>query len=162
MKIFDYAKVKDPGYFRDGRLDACSDHIYYASEEDRPDGRTDFRESLNGIWKFHYASNYRSAVPGFEREEYDCSDWDDIRVPAHIQMEGYGIPRYVNTQYPWEGHEDIRPGEIPEHFNPVGSYVKMFAVPERMREKRLFVSFQGAESGLADTARTALPRRSLS
>ena len=149
MKIFDYAKVKDPEYFRDGRLDACSDHIYYASEEDMPDGRTDFRESLNGIWKFHYASNYRAAVPGFEREEYDCSDWDDIRVPAHIQMEGYGIPRYVNTQYPWEGHEDIRPGEIPEHFNPVGSYVKMFAVPERMREKRLFVSFQGAESGLA-------------
>ena len=149
MKIFDYAKVKDPEYFRDGRLDACSDHIYYASEEDMPDGRTDFRESLNGIWKFHYASNYRSAVPGFEREEYDCSDWDDIRVPAHIQMEGYGIPRYVNTQYPWEGHEDIRPGEIPEHFNPVGSYVKMFAVPERMREKRLFVSFQGVESGLA-------------
>lgn len=149
MKIFDYAKVKDPKYFRDGRLDTCSDHIYYASEEDMPDGRTDFRESLNGIWKFHYASNYRSAVPGFERVEYDCSDWDDIRVPAHIQMEGYGIPRYVNTQYPWEGHEDIRPGEIPEHFNPVGSYVKMFAVPERMREKRLFVSFQGAESGLA-------------
>ena len=96
MKIFDYAKVKDPEYFRDGRLDACSDHIYYASEEDMPDGRTDFRESLNGIWKFHYASNYRSVVPGFEREEYDCSDWDDIRVPAHIQMEGYGIPRYVN------------------------------------------------------------------
>lgn len=149
MKIFDYAKVKDPEYFRDGRLDTCSDHIYYASEEDMPDGRTDFRESLNGIWKFHYASNYRSVVPGFERVEYDCSDWDDIRVPAHIQMEGYGIPRYVNTQYPWEGHEDIRPGEIPEHFNPVGSYVKMFAVPERMREKRLFVSFQGAESGLA-------------
>ena len=52
MKTFDYAKVTDPEYFRDGRLDACSDHIYYASEEDMPDGRTDFRESLNGIWKF--------------------------------------------------------------------------------------------------------------
>ena len=31
MKQFDYAKVKDPEYFRDGRLDAHSDHVYYPS-----------------------------------------------------------------------------------------------------------------------------------
>ena len=29
MKTFDYAKVKDPRYFRDGRLDAPSELIYY-------------------------------------------------------------------------------------------------------------------------------------
>ena len=34
MKQFDYAMVKDPEYFRDGRLDAHSDHVYYASEEE--------------------------------------------------------------------------------------------------------------------------------
>ena len=34
MKRFDYEKVKDPQYFRDGRLDAHSDHLYYACEED--------------------------------------------------------------------------------------------------------------------------------
>ena len=27
MKEFDYAMVKDPEYFRDGRLDAHSDHV---------------------------------------------------------------------------------------------------------------------------------------
>lgn len=146
---FDYANVKNPEYFCDGRMEAYSDHAYYASETDMVDGESLFAESLNGIWKFHYARNYDAVIRGFEKEEYCCASWDDIRVPAHIQMEGYDVPQYANTQYPWEGREDIRPGEIPEHFNPVASYVKYFSVPERMKGKRIFVSFQGAESGLA-------------
>lgn len=146
---FDYANVKNPEYFCDGRMEAYSDHAYYASETDMLDGESLFAESLNGIWKFHYARNYGAVIRGFEKEEYCCASWDDIRVPAHIQMEGYDVPQYANTQYPWEGREDIRPGEIPEYFNPVVSYVKYFSVPERMKGKRIFVSFQGAESGLA-------------
>ena len=149
MKTFDYSLVKDPQYFRDGRMDAHSDHTYYRDGEEAQEKETSFRYDLNGIWKFHYARNYGSAVPGFEKEEYCCKDWDDIRVPAHIQMEGYDAPQYANVQYPWEGHEDIHPGEIPEHFNPVASYVKYFEVPEEMQGKRLFISFQGAESGIA-------------
>ena len=147
--IFDYDKLKDPQYFRDGRLDAHSDHSYYASGTDMEAGRETFKESLNGLWKFHYARNYGSAVAGFEKMDYCCRTWDDIHVPAHIQMEGYDVPQYANVQYPWEGHDEIRPGEIPEYFNPVASYVKYFTVPEKMKGRRLFISFQGAESGLA-------------
>ena len=149
MKTFDYSLVKDPQYFKDGRMDAHSDHTYYRDGEEAQEKETSFRYDLNGIWKFHYARNYGSAISGFEKEEYCCRDWDDIRVPAHIQMEGYDAPQYANVQYPWEGHEDIHPGEIPEHFNPVASYVKYFEVPEEMQGKRLFISFQGAESGIA-------------
>ena len=149
MKTFDYSLVKDPQYFKDGRMDAHSDHTYYRDGDEAQEKETSFRYDLNGIWKFHYARNYGSAIPGFEKTEYCCKDWDDIRVPAHIQMEGYDAPQYANVQYPWEGHEDIHPGEIPEHFNPVASYVKYFEVPEEMQGKRLFISFQGAESGIA-------------
>ena len=149
MNVFDYQKVKDPRYFRDGRLDAHSDHRYYASAQEAEEKESRFTESLNGLWKFHYARNYGSAIPGFESADYDCRSWEDIRVPAHIQMEGYDVPQYANTQYPWEGHEEIAPGEIPEKFNPVASYVKYFEVLESMKGRRLFISFQGAESGLA-------------
>ena len=148
MKSFDYSMVKDPTYFKDGRIEAHSDHICYRNEMEAAEKETSFRHSLNGIWKFHYARNYGSTVQGFENTDYSCRDWDDIRVPAHIQMEGYDAPQYANVQYPWEGHEDIHPGEIPEHFNPVASYVKYFEVPETMQGKRLFISFQGAESGI--------------
>lgn len=149
MRNFDYAKVKDPEYFRDGRMDAHSDHIYYRTEAEAEVKETSYRQSLNGLWKFHYAKNYEGTIQGFESESYSCKDWEDIYVPAHIQMEGYDAPQYANVQYPWEGHEEIHPGEIPEHFNPVASYVNYFTVPEEMKGKRLFISFQGAESGLA-------------
>jgi len=30
-------------------------------------------------------------------------------VPAHVQMEGWGVPAYNNSQYPWDGTEDLKP-----------------------------------------------------
>lgn len=149
MKEFDYSMVKNPEYFKDNCLEAHSSHKYYGSLAQMDAQEETFKHSLNGIWKFHYAKNYKSTIPGFEEEDYCCRSWDDIRVPAHIQMEGYDVPQYANVQYPWEGKEMIVPGEIPEKFNPVASYVKYFEVPENMKGKRVFVSFQGAESGLA-------------
>lgn len=149
MSRFDYAKVKDPEYFSENRIAAHSDHKYYRSVEEMEEGIQGFRHSLNGIWKFHYAKNYESAVSGFEKRGYDCRPWDNIRVPAHIQMEGYDVPQYANVQYPWEGRDDILPGEIPFWFNPVASYAKYFEVPDRMKGQNLYISFQGVESGLA-------------
>ena len=149
MGTFDYNKVKNPEYFKENRVEAHSDHKYYGSMEEMEQKQEKFKYSLNGLWKFHYAKNYGSTVPGFEKESYCCKTWDDIRVPAHIQMEGYGVPQYANVQYPWEGWEEVKPGEIPTEFNPVASYVKYFEVPEAMKGKRVFISFQGAESGIA-------------
>lgn len=149
MNYFNYDLVKDPTYFSDHRIAAHSDHKYYETMEKMEQNVDDFRYDLNGLWKFHYAKNYQSTIPGFEKEEYCCKSWDDIRVPAHIQMEGYDAPQYANTQYPWEGREELRTGEIPSWFNPVASYVRYFEVPENMKGKKVFVSFQGAESGIA-------------
>ena len=149
MSEFHYEKVKDPTYFSENRVAAHSDHRYFTSLAAMEQEKEELRYSLNGLWKFHYAKNYRSTIPGFEKEDYCCKAWGDIRVPAHIQMEGYDKPQYANVQYPWEGREEVKPGEIPEEFNPVASYVKYFEVPSSMKGKKIFVSFQGAESGLA-------------
>ena len=64
-----------------------------------------------------------------------------------IQPEG--APQYVNIQYPCDGWEDVAIGQAPKRFNPVGSYVRTFFLPEAMRGKRVFVRFDGAESCLA-------------
>ena len=149
MKQFDYNKVKDPEFFRDNRLDAHSDHVCYANEEEEKRGVSSFRFNLNGLWKFAYAPNFVSAPDGFEAESYDCKGWADIHVPAHIQMEGYDAPQYANVQYPWDGWQEAEPGEIPERFNPVASYVKYFEVPENMKGQPVYISFQGVESALA-------------
>ena len=146
---FDYGKIKDPAFFAQNRVKAHSDHHYYKNHRELAEKNERVRQNLNGLWKFQYARNLAEAPAGFEAEDFDCKGWEDIRVPAHIQMEGYDKPQYVNVQYPWDGHEAIEPGEIPTQFNPVASYVKYFTVPENMQGKRLFVSFQGVESGFA-------------
>lgn len=149
MAKFDYSKVKDPLFFKENVLPAHFSHTAYSDKGELFDKKSSLRASLDGVWKFSYAVNYASAVSGFEDADYDCSAWKDIRVPAHIQMEGYDIPQYANVQFPWDGREDIRPGEIPERFNPVASYVKYFEVPEQMKGKEIRISFQGVESGMA-------------
>ncbi len=149
MAQFDYNKVKDPRFFKENVLPAHAALHLYADEKEAARGESSLRMSLDGVWKFSYAVNIDSAVKGFEQEDYDCRPWADIRVPAHIQMEGYDMPQYVNTQYPWDGREEVLPGGIPERFNPVASYVKYFEVPEHMRGQEIRIVFEGVESGMA-------------
>ena len=147
--MFEYGKLKDPGYFRENRLDAHSDHIAYASQEELEAGKTSLRMSLNGEWKFFHAVNPGQVLPGFEAPDFDCRGWNDIHVPGHIQLQGYGVPQYCNTEYPWDGLGEMKPGELPERFNPVACYVKYFRIPESWKGRRVFISFQGAESCVA-------------
>ncbi len=147
--MFDYNKIKDITFFKEHVLPAHSDHVYFPDEPSLRAGENPFRHSLNGIWKFSYGRNLDETIEGFEGLDFNCRNWSEIRVPAHIQMEGYDVPAYVNTQYPWDGREDIWDGEIPSEFNPTASYVKYFHVPEHMRGQALYISFQGVESGMA-------------
>ena len=146
---FDFNIVKNPEIFEQNRLPVHSDHDCYLSEYERNAGESSLYRKLDGIWKFSYAKNMALAVNGFEKEEYDCRPWDDIRVPAHIQMEGYDAPQYANVQYPWDGKQNAVPGEIPMEFNPVASYVRYFSIPENMKGHKICISFQGVESGFA-------------
>lgn len=148
MTSFHYDKVKDPLFFKEHVLPAHSAHKIYKNKKELFNKKSSLSQCLDGVWKFSYAVNIASAIEGFERMDYDCKSWADIRVPAHIQMEGYDSPQYVNVQYPWDGREDVRPGDIPKRFNPVASYVKYFETPEGMKGKEIRISFCGVESGM--------------
>ena len=137
MSNFDSNIIKNPEIFEQNRLAAHSDHVCYKNELEKIKGKSSLRYDMNGLWKFAYAKNQSLAPCGFEAADYDCKGWDEIRVPAHIQMEGYDVPIYTNTTYPWEADEFIKPGEVPEIFNPVASYVKYFTIPENMKNLSL-------------------------
>lgn len=142
MRTFHYESTKSPDFFEENREAPHSDH------EARTAGGGSFRLSLNGNWQFRYAEAPAAVPAGFQDPAFDCRGWDTIPVPAHIQLHGYGRPQYVNVQYPWDGTEDLTPGQIPAH-NPVGCYVKAFELPEIFAGQPVYISFQGAESGLA-------------
>lgn len=139
--------LADPEVFAAGALPAHSDHLFYPSwETARAGDLGPFCASLNGLWQFCYSKNLSGRPRGFYREDCDCAGWDTIKVPGHIQLQGYDRPQYVNVQYPWEGHSALTPPAIPEDFNPTGSYVRHFSLPELFSGKRIVLSFLGVET----------------
>lgn len=149
MCTFDYDKLSDPGFFAQNRLPAHSDHIVCSNLQEAWDQESSLRKSLNGSWKFKYSANLSDLPQNFEALDVDCHAWSDIRVPAHLQLEGYGVPQYVNVQYPWDGHEDIDPPMIPTMDHPVGNYVKYFTLPKDFMRHGLYIRFDGVESAFA-------------
>ncbi|MCX7795337.1 MAG: beta-galactosidase subunit alpha [bacterium] len=95
---------------------------------------------LNGKWKFHYAPSPYEAPKDFYKEDYDVSNWDEIRVPSNWQMEGYGHPHYTNVMYPFP----VDPPRVPSE-NPTGSYRREFYISD-LEGKRIILRFEGVDS----------------
>jgi beta-galactosidase len=137
--------LSNPEVFQVNRLDAISSHKFFENKEEN---ESSYIHLLNGTWKFHYANSLNQIISGFEKNDYDCSEWDDIQVPGHIQLQGYGTPMYVNQVYPWSGKEQLLPGKIP-NWNPVGSYVTNFDSSILKENTDTRIVFHGVESGMA-------------
>lgn len=147
---FDTSRIADPRHVSEGRLPAHSDHRWFRDAREADAGVSAYEQSLNGLWKIHYAVNPGAVLSGFESRGVDVSGWNEIPVPAHIQLHGYDRPQYVNVQYPWDGREQLEPGEAPARFNPVASYVKTFTLDRPVSPgERVSVTFHGVESAIA-------------
>ena len=147
---FDTTRIAEPDFIAENRIRAHSDHRWFRDAAEVIAGASSYEQCLNGLWKFHYAKNPGQTIVGFEAVDFECGSWDDIPVPAHIQLQGYDRPQYTNVQYPWDGQETVEPGGVPQLYNPVASYVKTFTLDEPLQSgERLSVSFKGAESAIA-------------
>lgn len=148
MLEFDLQIVKDPQCYEQNRLAPHSDQVPFANyREMMENSDSSLRESLDGRWFFHYARNFGQMPQGFESDNFDVSGWDTINVPGHFETQGYGKPHYTNVAYPWDGSEDVKPGQIPTRFNAVGSYVTFFEM--RGDWSNVFVCFNGVDSAYA-------------
>ena len=81
--------------------------------------------SLNGKWRFSFSANTDGAPADFFRDDFDVSGWNQIRVPADWQAEGYDQARYNNVTYPFPANRPL----IPHERNPVGSYRRDVDIP---------------------------------
>ncbi|UNK19578.1 beta-galactosidase subunit alpha [Paenibacillus sp. N3/727] len=104
-------------------------------------GRSDWYKSLNGMWKFHYAEEPEAAPEAFYQEDFDVSDWEDIPVPGHWQLQGYGSPHYTDLYYPFP----VDPPHVPNE-NPTGSYVREFELPDYWKGQKISIKFDGVDS----------------
>ncbi len=152
--------LDDPEVFQVNRLPAHSDHSFYQSLEEQQAKNNSLLQSLNGVWKFRYSENAKTRPADFYKESFDFSDFDEIKVPCHIEIAGYDKIHYINTMYPWEGHYYRRPAYSLEKagdgrgmfseadYNPVGSYIKEFDLEEGLLNKRVVIRFEGVEQAM--------------
>ena len=110
--------------------------------------------SLDGEWQFHWSRNPEERPVGFEREDYDVSQWHKIKVPGNWQTQGFGTPIYTNIEYPFKRNRPSVTSEPPrdwtayENRNPVGSYVTFVNVTKEMLAKNLILHFGGVHSAM--------------
>lgn len=141
--------LENPENTGENLVPAHSDHFFYESEKDVALGEDmPLKLSLNGTWKFKYSKNLFERPEDFYKESFDISKFDDIVVPGHIELQGYDVPQYINVAYPWDGTEPLEPPYISREFAPVGSYVTDIKLPKNFKDKPVFISFQGVETGL--------------
>ena len=147
-------------------------HAYFFSFESVESARkflpenSQYWQSLNGTWKFHWAPNPDERPADFFTPGYDASAWDDLAVPsswniAGIQKDGtqkYGTPIYVNQPVifqhrvavgDWKGGVMRTPPThwtTYNHRNEVGSYLRTFEVPASWDGREVFITFDGVDS----------------
>ncbi|MFS4494682.1 glycoside hydrolase family 2 TIM barrel-domain containing protein [Maribacter sp. 2308TA10-17] len=89
---------------------------------------------LNGEWNFLWTENKKNLPENFEKLGFDTSQWNTIQVPANWEINGYGIPIYVNDRYPFEKN----PPFVPEN-NPTGVYKRKVQIPSNWENKQVFL-----------------------
>ncbi|MFX1452398.1 MAG: sugar-binding domain-containing protein, partial [Promethearchaeota archaeon] len=104
-----------------------------------------FHISLNGRWKFNWVKNPSERPIDFYKIKFDCNSWKEIPVPSNWQLEGYGIPMYLNYRYPPSINTKQIPSIDPQD-NPIGSYRTEFTIPKEWEGREIFIHFDGVQS----------------
>jgi len=100
--------------------------------------------SLNGNWKFNWVKSPKDRPINFFEKDFDDSDWNTIPVPANWEAEGFGYPIYLDERYPFKNEWP----EVPDDYNPVGTYRRTFQLPDNWIEEEAILHFAGAKSAM--------------
>jgi beta-galactosidase len=103
-----------------------------------------FFKSLNGAWKFNWVRKPADRPVNFYKDDYDVNEWKNIKVPGNWELQGFGIPIYTNSKYPFPAN----PPKIPLDYNPVGSYRRNFTIPKSWHNRQVFLHFAGVKSAM--------------
>jgi beta-galactosidase len=160
--IKDYQKyIEDEKVIAENKLAARASFSPYHTENGAAAGVHVYYKLLSGTWKFNWVRNPKDRPVNFVGKTIDVSEWDDTPVPSNWEVQGYGIPIYVNHQYEFADHkapiaEDMEfidniypadPGNVPDNYNPVGTYVRSFTLDKSWRNKQTILHVGAMKSG---------------
>lgn len=129
-------------------------HASFFAYEDLEASKLDLKEksgnfmTLNGTWKFFWVENADQRPTDFFRVGYNDKGWDNLRVPAVWELNGYGDPIYVNVGYAWRNQYRNNPPYVPVEKNHVGSYRKEIVIPADWNGKDIIAHFGSVTSNM--------------
>lgn len=129
-------------------------HTHFFAYENAEKAGSDVKEnsknfmSMNGSWKFFWVKNADQRPTDFWKVGYNDKGWDDMKVPAVWELNGYGDPIYVNIGYPWRNQYKNNPPHVPTEKNHVGSYRREFVIPADWSGKDIVAHFGAVSSNM--------------
>ena len=102
--------------------------------------------SLNGLWSFLWKEDYRELPTDFYKTDFKEDQWKKIPVPANWEVEGYGVPIYVNASYEFN-QKNPTPPDIPDDMKQNGGlYRKTFTLPATWQDEKVFLHLGAVKS----------------
>ena len=135
-----FTEWQDPAVFEVNKL---YPRAHIPQNESWPDFDTWTMERLDGQWAFHYVPNADERPTDFFRTDYDDSSWGTIPVPGNWELNGYGVPVYVNTTNDFDNSQLPK---VPVKSNAVGSYRRWVDIDKTWEDKQVIINIGGAKS----------------
>ena len=104
--------------------------------------------SLEGTWKFNWVENADQRPTDFYKVDLDDSNWKTMNLPGIWEMNGFGVPEYVNVGFGWRGHFDEQPPAVPTKDKHVVSYRRIINIPENWDGKQVVAHFGSVTSNI--------------
>ena len=135
----------------DNRLPMHASYFVYENEQLANKG--DWRQSANyldldGTWKFKWVEKPDDLPKNFESAGFDDNGWDNFRIPATWEMNGYGYPIYVNVGYEFQNIMKPNPPIVPLSYDPTGVYRREITLNENWKGKQIILHIGSAKSNI--------------
>ena len=142
--------LSDPEISLVNVLPPYSDHEFFATKQELAEGASSLVRSLDGVWKAHFALNPAGAPQALLDGSALDETLREITVPCEFQLVApeWDPPHYVNTQYPWDGHEALQAPEVSDEYNPTVTCVKTFALSLKDMQNRIVLHLAGVEAAV--------------
>ena len=167
--ILDYKDyIENELMIGENKLAPHSSFTSFTSKKNALNKQSEFYKSLDGKWNFNWVKNPKDRPINFMNPSFDVSSWNQINVPSNWEIEGYGVPIYVNHQYEFADYkvpvsDDMEfikdssgsyvrtvpknPGKVPSEYNPVGSYRRDFNINSDWDGNKIFLHIGTMKSG---------------
>lgn len=150
------AKAQQPFWLNekineDNRLPMHASYFVYENEPAAQ--KNDWTQSanyinLNGTWKFKWVEKPDDLPQNFQATNFDDASWDNFKIPATWETNGYGYPIYVNIGYAFQNIMKPNPPIVPLTHDPTGVYRREITIGNDWNGKQILLHIGSAKSNL--------------